>query len=344
MKKNSKRNVDPEKWQNELDFPNSPQLIKEPDSQETLESNITPEFAADVEMLDPLEYVDEPIVEAVNNLICDPTRAKLPEHWKWCLTDEDLQQDDPVAYSKITAVRFGVCNDFTFPIKMITVVGGEVFYTVKGVLVTPPNFLPKSFSTVEELTDLLARFDSTNICGGFKLELRQEIKDLIKDMSRACESALQDKLSSLNPKEVMTFLSGKPKSMCYGSLVWDEMTIAGDVSFDPMKLVFEGFVDYGEDDGFSEPITLKKHEGELADHALVLIFRPYRYSWIQPIACYATKGACPGGVIHQLMARAITVLHQNGAIVKSVVCDGAQTNKTVMRLCGITVKTVQVKR
>ncbi|KAK4013766.1 hypothetical protein OUZ56_026317 [Daphnia magna] len=77
MKKNSKRNVDPEKWQNELDFPNSPEPIKEPDSQETLESNITPEFAADVEMLDPLEYVDEPIVEAVNNLICDPTRAKL---------------------------------------------------------------------------------------------------------------------------------------------------------------------------------------------------------------------------------------------------------------------------
>ncbi|EFX66625.1 hypothetical protein DAPPUDRAFT_262816 [Daphnia pulex] len=118
------------------------------------------------------------------------------------------------------------------------------------------------------------------------------------------------------------------------------MTIAGDVSFDPMKLVFEGFVDYGEDDGFSEPITLKKHEGELADHALVLIFRPYRYSWIQPIACYATKGACPGGVIHQLMARAITVLHQNGAIVKSVVCDGAQTNKTVMRLCSITVQRI----
>lgn len=145
-------------------------------------------------------------------------------------------------------------------------------------------------------------------------------------------------LNSFALSSIKTFLSGKPKCMCYGSLVWDEMTIAGDVSFDPMKLVFEGFVDYGEDDGFSEPITLKKHEGELADHALVLIFRPYRYSWIQPIACYATKGACPGGVIHQLMARAITVLHQNGAIVKSVVCDGAQTNKTVMRLCGITGK------
>lgn len=142
-------------------------------------------------------------------------------------------------------------------------------------------------------------------------------------------------LNSFALSSIKTFLSGKPKNMCYGSLVWDEMSIAGDVSFDPMPLVFEGFVDYGESDGFSEPIKLKKHEGELADHALVLIFRPYRYLWIQPIACYATKGACPGGVIHQLMARTLIVLHQQVAVVKSVVCDGAQTNKTVMRLCGI---------
>lgn len=145
-------------------------------------------------------------------------------------------------------------------------------------------------------------------------------------------------LNSFALSSIKTFLSGKPKAMCYGSLVWDEMAISGDVTFDSMKLVFEGFVDYGEDEGFGEPINFKKHEGELADHALVLIFRPYRYSWIQPIACYATKGACPGSVIHQLMGRAIAVLHQQGAIVKSVVCDGAQTNKTVMRLCGITGK------
>ncbi|KAK4037928.1 hypothetical protein OUZ56_029952 [Daphnia magna] len=218
MKKNSKRNVDPEKWQNELDFPNSPEPIKEPDSQETLELNITPEFAADVEMLDPLEYVDEPIVEAVNNLICDPTRAKLPEHWKWCLTDEDLQQDDPVAYSKITAVRFGVCNDFTFPIKMITVVGGEVFYTVKGVLVTPPNFLPKSFSTVEELTDLLARFDSTNICGGFKLVCKgaltpsmkkETVKQFGERRSKFCSRLLQKGSTCYRCEHLNKLVAGK---------------------------------------------------------------------------------------------------------------------------------------
>lgn len=39
----------------------------------------------------------------------------------------------------------------------------------------------------------------------------------------------------------------------------------------------EGFVDYGEDEGLNELITLKSHEGEWADHVLVFIFRPYRF-------------------------------------------------------------------
>lgn len=49
-------------------------------------------------------------------------------------------------------------------------------------------------------------------------------------------------------------------------------------------------------------------------------------------SCIANKAASPDGVIQQLMARAIVILHQHGAVVKSVGCDGEQTNKTVMRL------------
>lgn len=147
----------------------NPQQIQSPDHHETLESLKTTELAADVEMQDPLELVDQPIIEAVNNIISDPKQAKLPKAWAWCAFDEHLQEDDPTVYSKITAVRFGVINEFTIPIKMITIVADQVFYTVKGVLIPPPNFLPKSFSTVEELTDVLFNFDLANICGGFKL-------------------------------------------------------------------------------------------------------------------------------------------------------------------------------
>ncbi|KZR99598.1 Uncharacterized protein APZ42_004468, partial [Daphnia magna] len=114
-------------------------------------------------------FVNQPIIEAVNNIISDPKQAKIPKAWAWCAFDEHLQEDDPTVYSKITAVRFCVINEFTIPIKMITIVADEVFYTVKGVLIPPPNFLPKSYSTAEELTDVLFSFDLANICGGFKL-------------------------------------------------------------------------------------------------------------------------------------------------------------------------------
>jgi hypothetical protein len=136
---------------------------------------------------------------------------------------------------------------------------------------------------------------------------------------------------------IKLFLKNKPRAMRFGSLVWDEMSLAELVNFDAKKLLFEGFVDYG-----TAGLLLKENKEELADHALVLIFRPYRYSWIQPIACYATKGACKGELLTELMARAITVLDQNEAIVKSVVCDGAQSNKAVMKTCGVVGKYDQI--
>jgi hypothetical protein len=58
-------------------------------------------------------------------------------------------------------------------------------------------------------------------------------------------------------------------------------------------------------------------------------------NWIQLIGVFAARGATPGKVIHELMIKAITTLYQHNAIVKAVVCDGAQTNKQVMSLCGV---------
>ena len=121
------------------------------------------------------------------------------------------------------------------------------------------------------------------------------------------------------------------KEFQYGTLSWDEFAIQEDYNFDSKKLEFDGHVEYG-----SEGLTIKdKSAGLLADHALVFIFRPYRFGWIQPIACYATRGACPAELLQELMARAITALELNNAIVKSVVCDGAQSNKGVMKICGV---------
>jgi hypothetical protein len=47
------------------------------------------------------------------------------------------------------------------------------------------------------------------------------------------------------------------------------MTVKKAVNFNRQKMKFDGFPDYGED---VEPEKIEK----LADHALVLMFRPYR--------------------------------------------------------------------
>ncbi|KAK4024474.1 hypothetical protein OUZ56_009897 [Daphnia magna] len=68
---------------------------------------------------------------------------------------------------------------------------------------------------------------------------------------------------------------------------------------------FEGFIDYGQEE-IEDNHT--EFTDQLADHALVFIFRPYRSSWIQPITVFATKGAAPGHVTSRLLAKSIVVL------------------------------------
>jgi hypothetical protein len=50
---------------------------------------------------------------------------------------------------------------------------------------------------------------------------------------------------------------------------------------------------------------------------------------------FATKGAAPGEILHELVLKAITALSVHGAIVKSLVCDGAQPNKKLATLLGV---------
>jgi hypothetical protein len=89
------------------------------------------------------------------------------------------------------------------------------------------------------------------------------------------------------------------------------------VKFNARQRVWDGIVNYGSDFPDLEA-------NSLADHALVLVFRPYNQSWIQPIASFATNGAAPASVIHRIVLKAITSLYTRGAIVKNVVCDGHQ--------------------
>lgn len=124
---------------------------------------------------------------------------------------------------------------------------------------------------------------------------------------------------------------GKDDTARYGCLMWDEVHLVKGVKFDSRRRVWDGIVNYGSD--FPDLPA-----DSLADHALVLVFRPYKLPWIQPIASFATSGAAPGPVLHQIVAKAITSLYTRGAIVKNLVCDGHQTNKTAISQFKVTAK------
>lgn len=123
-------------------------------------------------------------------------------------------------------------------------------------------------------------------------------------------------------------LDGLPLSQRWGSLMWDEMSLKKDLTWNAQTLEWHGVVDYGE---LETPV-----KNGVANHALVFIFRPYRGNWVQPIACFASENAANGDVLHELITKATCLLHQSNAIVKSVVSDGCASNKKVMGLLGVT--------
>ena len=113
-----------------------------------------------------------------------------------------------------------------------------------------------------------------------------------------------------------------------GSLMWDEISLKKDLTWHSTKLEWHGVVDFGDD------IEAAVKDG-VATHALVLMFRPYKRNWVQPIACFASKNAASATILHEVIAKAIVLLCNNNAIVKNLVCDGCTSNKAAMSLFGI---------
>jgi hypothetical protein len=113
--------------------------------------------------------------------------------------------------------------------------------------------------------------------------------------------------------------------------MWDEISLKKDVTWHSTRLEWHGIVDFG--DGIESAV-----EDGIATHALVLMFRPYKGDWIQPIGCFASKNAASAEILRELIMKAIVLLHNNNAIVKSLVCDGCTSNKAAMRLLGISGK------
>ncbi|KAG0411978.1 hypothetical protein HPB47_010892 [Ixodes persulcatus] len=125
-------------------------------------------------------------------------------------------------------------------------------------------------------------------------------------------------------------LDNKKPLECYGTLLLDEMKVRKALVFNKSTYKLDGLVDYGEEGTTSQE--------EPADHALVLMFVPLYFDWVQPIASFASKGAAPGNILAKLVLNAIIQLHKHNPFVLAVVSDGAGSNKSMWTKLGISGK------
>lgn len=111
----------------------------------------------------------------------------------------------------------------------------------------------------------------------------------------------------------------------------DEMKIEEGVEFEKTMLRLLGAVNLGK----HTPDSLKE---ELADHALVVMFQPFRGKWHQALGCFLSKGNVKGDIQAKLLLEGMTLCEDAGLKVDAVICDGATWNRNMWKEFGISEK------
>ena len=96
------------------------------------------------------------------------------------------------------------------------------------------------------------------------------------------------------------------------------MKLSEGISFDKSSKKVVGLVHLGKN-------TPESKEKDLADHALVLMFQPFRGPWIQTIAAFCSKSAATGEELEKKLVEAIGLIEKTGFKVDAIVSDRIQT-------------------
>lgn len=106
------------------------------------------------------------------------------------------------------------------------------------------------------------------------------------------------------------------------------MQISEGFRFNPNELKILGFTDLGDH-------TPENQTTARADHALVLLFQPFRGQWVQNIAAFLSKGAANGEVLNHLITECIVHLENHGFFVDVMTSDGASWNRNMWARFGV---------
>lgn len=121
-----------------------------------------------------------------------------------------------------------------------------------------------------------------------------------------------------------------------GMLLLDEMKLSKTLSFNRENLTVEGFTNLGK-------YTPENKKNTKGDHALVLMFQPFKGGWVQTLACFLSNGSASGTVLHQIILECIILAERAGLFVDGVVTDGASWNRTMWNLFGVSPDEVSVE-
>jgi len=140
--------------------------------------------------------------------------------------------------------------------------------------------------------------------------------------------------SELSLEKLEEKLSGLDLQDRFVIVMFDEISLLEKMTLDKQKLLVDGFVDYGLDDVIDS--TPPGTPPRIADHALMFMVRSLKYGWIQPIAPFATRGACPAKTLTILINKAAAILEQCNARIIALISDGYRTKKLLWAALGIT--------
>ncbi|KAK3907199.1 Transposable element P transposase [Frankliniella fusca] len=131
---------------------------------------------------------------------------------------------------------------------------------------------------------------------------------------------------------IFGLLSKKGKEMAdderHGALLLDEMKLQEGVDFDKSTLKVIGLTNMDK----YTPDELKDKPG---DHALVLMFQPFKGTWLQTVAALLTRGAAKGRELAMIVLDAVTRLEQCRFHVDIISSDGASWNRTMWAEMGM---------
>jgi len=113
------------------------------------------------------------------------------------------------------------------------------------------------------------------------------------------------------------------------------MKLSKTLYFNRMNLKIEGFVNLGQ-------YTSKEQKNKKGD-ALVLMFQPFKGTWVQSLACFLSLGNTSASILHKIIMECIILTEQSGLKIDAVVSDGASWNRSMWNIFGVTEECVSIQ-